>query len=512
MGYKIIATTDVHGNLFSRSFVDGKPVPYGAARLSTYLQSRRAQHEVVYVDNGDTNQGTALLSFANKNLETAVMAQLWNYLQVDAYNLGNHDFNYGPNFLARFVEACKMPGVCCNVRYKSQALGAPIVKNLGGKKIGFIGVVTDYIDHWEQPANLLDLEVMPVLSTVREQVDKLKEQVDHIVVMYHGGLEADPDTGNPTEPLTGENVGYQLCKEFPEIDLLISGHQHRSLVAQVGNTVVTQCADKASQCVEIDFDPTVPSGANPFTAELIELADYGVDDCIEKHFEDLWVQTNQWLDTPIGKANWGDAKIVDIVEAQKQKHPVATFINQVQMAVTGADISACCMFEVMPGWSENLSYRDVILNYPFPNTLVVKEITGKELLAYMNKIATYWVLKDGKITVADKHLYPKREIYNYDLFDGVQYTLVVTEDASYVENVLYQGQSLQLDKKYTLAVNNYRAVGGGGFAEFLEMPTIYEDTRDMAEIIIEYIVEQTKQGKLLSVPEKSNCILRVKQN
>lgn len=505
MVFKIVATTDVHGNLFSRSFLDGSPVPYGAARLSTYLQELRSKFPVVYIDNGDTNQGTALLTYFNKHSDRKIMAELWEYLGVDYANIGNHDFNYGGQFLADFTDALHCPMICTNAFFEGRQLGQSQIFEREGKTFALIGAVTDYIEHWETPQNLVGVEVTGVLETVKAEVERLRPQVDYLIVAYHGGLEADPQTGEPTEKQTGENVGYRLCTEIPGIDLLISGHQHRSLITSVNGVPFTQSPDKAAQCVEITVDV---NGPQVFDCRLVDLSTYPVDTQLEAHFEADWEETGRWLDTAIGTAEWDDLYITDFVQAQKDKHPFTTFVNHLQQEVGNAELSACCMFEQMPGWGKHLTYRDVFLNYPFPNTLVVKEVTGQIVLDYLNQVAQYWCLRDGQIEINQKFLVPKHELYNYDLVDGVSYTICVGPDKSWVEDVLYRGEPIDPQQVFRLAINNYRASGGGGFQMLVDAPTVFEDTRDMSEILIEYITGKVAAGEPLTVSMESNIRLR----
>ena len=73
-----------------------------------------------------------------------------------------------------------------------------------------------------------------------------------------------------------------------------------------------------------------------------------------------------------------------------------------------ADISSCCLFEVMPGFGKNLRYRDIILNYPFPNTLVLKEMSGQNILDYLTQLSTYWIVKDNRIDINPKFFISKK--------------------------------------------------------------------------------------------------------
>lgn len=506
MTFTLVATTDVHGNLFSRSFRDASPVPWGAGRLSTYLQELRSRGEVVVVDNGDTNQGTALLTFYNKTSPRKIMAELWDYLGVDYCNIGNHDFNYGGAYLAAFVAALKCPLICNNVKYNGLPLGSSAVFEREGKTFALIGAVTDYIEHWETPANLAGVEVLPVFDTVASEVARLRPAVDYVIVVYHGGLEADPETGTPTEDPTGENIGYRLATQIPGIDLLITGHQHRSFTTFIQGIPVTQCRDKAAECVEISVDVD-SNPAHPFNARVVDLSAYPVDTALETHFQEAWEATGTWLDTFIGTGAWDDLYITDFIQAQKDKHPFTTFVNQVQRELTGAELASCCMFETMPGWGKHLTYRDVFLNYPFPNTLVVKEITTPALLAYLDQLANYWRLVDGEIAVNPQFLEPKRELYNYDFIDGLEYTICVGTHRSWVEDVRFAGRPLPPEGTYRIAISNYRASGGGNYKMLVAAPTVYEDTRDMTEILIDYIKEHTKAGLPLTVQTQANLHL-----
>src|SRR5699024_7196901 len=120
--------------------------------------------------------------------------------------------------------------------------------------IGLVGVVTDYIENWEKESNLTDIDILSVFETVEKEVKKIREEVDQLIVFYHGGLERDPDTGEKTETLTGENIGYRLLTEIEGIDLLITGHQHRSFVNNVNNTLVVKFKNVLTEFIELTYE------------------------------------------------------------------------------------------------------------------------------------------------------------------------------------------------------------------------------------------------------------------
>lgn len=486
MAFKIIATTDVHGNVLAYNFVNNSIAKKGLSRLSTFLKEQREKYDIIYVDNGDINQGTPLVTYSNYNLDYNIISKALNYLQCDYYSLGNHDFNYGVDFLNNFIKENNAKCITRNILYKKENIGNIEIKTIDNKKIAFIGVVTDYIPHWEKPENLQNIDILDVFSTVQKDVDSVRNDVDYIVVVYHGGFEKNIETGEISELQTGENVGYKMCESINGIDLMISGHQHRNLVGKINNTVIVQTSDTCINCMEILFDN------DTITAKLIPLEDYDVDTEFENEFSDVFNATNIWLDKKIGESDI-DMYISNFKEAQLQKHPISSFINKVQMQTLDADISACCLFEVMPGFGKQIKIRDIILNYPFPNTLVLKEISGIQIIEYLNQLAQYWIIKDDKVEINEKFLIPKRQLFNYDLLDGIEYTInIFNNKKNYVSNVLIDNKPIELEKTYTLAINNYRASGGGEFSLFPQLKTLKEDSRDIADILIDYVQENKK--------------------
>ena len=498
MAFKILSTTDVHGNLLAYNFVNSAIANKGLSRFSTFLEEERKKGKVIYVDNGDINQGTPLVTYANANLKENIVAKALNHLHCDYINIGNHDFNYGSEFLYNYVKETNAKCITSNVKYKNKKLGSTDIICIDNKKVALIGVVTDYIDHWENPKNLENLEILNVFETVKNSVEAVRDKVDYVVVFYHGGFERDLESGEPTENLTGENIGYEICDKISGIDVLVTGHQHRTLTGKIKDTLVIQCADGCATCMEILFDENI-------SVNLKDISEYEIDAEMEEKFKEVLNETEKWLDIEIGSCN-KEMYISDIKTAQLEKHPITSFINKIQKETMGADISSCCLFEVMPGFGKKLRYRDIILNYPFPNTLVLKEMSGQNILDYLTQLSTYWIVRDNKIDINPKFLYPKREMYNYDMLDGIEYTMNISKSGkNYITDVKVDGEELILDKKYKLVLNNYRATGGGNFSFFPELKTLKEDTRDIAEVLIDYV----KENKYVEIEDKNNIKLKI---
>lgn len=150
MSFKIICTTDVHGSLLAHNFVDGSQTNRGLSCFSTYLKEKKDEGEVIFVDNGDINQGTPLVTFANYNCQENIVSLALNLLDCDFINIGNHDFNYGPKFLKKYIDSCEAKCLTVNVSYKDKIIGQPFTFEHENLKFAFLGVVTDYIYNWEK--------------------------------------------------------------------------------------------------------------------------------------------------------------------------------------------------------------------------------------------------------------------------------------------------------------------------------------------------------------------------
>ena len=180
--------------------------------------------------------------------------------------------------------------------------------------------------------------------------------------------------------------------------------------------------------------------------------------------------------------------INDEVDARLHKSQVITFLDQVLFDISGADISANALFLFAKGFEKNITMRDLVSTYPFPNTIVIKRITGKILKEYLEAVARYWDVEDDKIIIEKTHDFPTPQAHNYDMLDGVEYTIKVSNPVGHrIVSLTRNGIPVNDDDEFTLCINNYRAGGSGGFEMLRDAPTIKEIQRSVVEVIAEYI-------------------------
>lgn len=501
MKIRILATSDVHGYITPFKYSDRSMGGIGLSSAAVLINQYRDENTIV-VDNGDSLQGSPLVYHHQLTNPQGInpMALANNLLKLDYVNVGNHDFNYGVKYLKKYMHDLNATCLCGNILEQGKPLfqGYKIHTFPNQVKVALFGVVTQYVPHWERSNNIESITFMDAYEYTKKMVEYLKthESVDYIVCMYHGGIEADLLSGTPTETQTGENQGYRMAHEIEGLDVLITGHQHRSIASTLTNTLITQTSFNGTEVAMIELDTTKKEKR----ASLLKVRDE-----YDQNYLDLIelqeAQTQQWLDQPLGELKKGDLLIHDLLDARIHKHPIVSFLNQVQLSMSGAQCSAVALANDVTGFNQKITMRDLVSTYVYPNTLVVLEVTGKILKEMLERCATYFEVKDNKIIVSESFRLPKPQHYNYDMLDGIHYTIHCSADiGSRITDFTYQGKAIKADDILTLVVNNYRASGGGEFEMLKDCKVIKEIQRDMLDCMAEYITER----KVIEVDHHDN--------
>ena len=198
-----------------------------------------------------------------------------------------------------------------------------------------------------------------------------------------------------------------------------------------------------------------------------------------------------WLDQSLGTTE-GDLTITDPFAVRLKPHPYIQFVQDVQRAATNTKISGTALFNNDgQGFGSTITFRSVLTNYIYPNTLAVVHLSGADLRAALEQSANYFALTaDGKIGVNPKFERPKPQHYNYDMYAGIHYIIDVTQpQGQRITELTYAGQPIQASDQLEVVVNQYRAVGGGNYQMFTADKIVREVTEDMTEIIADYLRE-----------------------
>ncbi|WP_099156491.1 bifunctional metallophosphatase/5'-nucleotidase [Virgibacillus ndiopensis] len=497
----LLYTSDVHGNALPILYGNNMPADIGLAKYATVVKQARSKHDhVIVLDNGDLIQGTPLMTHYVKEHanEENPMVGIMNKIGIEAGVVGNHEFNFGKKILTDAITQSTFPWLSANCLDEKTAepyFGPPykIIQLENDIKIAIVGVTTHYIPNWESPDHIEGIRFTDACITLKKWVEYIHqtEQPDVLIASYHGGLERDIESVEPTEALTGENQGYQMCEQINGIDVLLTGHQHRKLTGSIHDVLVVQPGFNGQSYGEITID--LKNSSDKWSicskhASIQTLDGVESDTAIVNYMNKIESSTQQWLDQPIGYIE-GDMVIRDPFQARLTKHSFIEFIHQVQMDAAGVDISVTSLLNNNSrGFSSVVTMRDIVSNYMYPNTLVVLRLTGNDIIAALEKSAAYFTLDEaGKIGVNPTYIEPKPQHYNYDMWEGINYTINVKQPiGSRIENVTYKGKPIDPNETYHVVLNNYRANGGGNYDMFKNKPIVKEIQKDTVEIISAY--------------------------
>lgn len=263
--FTILHTNDLHSNLiglgpaaeYTPFTLNDDRTRGGFARLATLIATRKDarndQGPVLVLDAGDYSMGTA---FGAAIRETGGELQLLSRMGCDATTFGNHDFDLGPDGLARAIDVAAKAGripavVASNTNVSAKDAGLADLQRLtedgvirrhlvierGGLRFGIFGLMGKESIFYTSGAGAITFP--DAIETAKEMVKQLREseKVDVVICLSHGGLEKGKD-GRFTD---GEDV--RLAKAVPGIDVIIGGHTHTALEEALivnGRTPVVQ--------------------------------------------------------------------------------------------------------------------------------------------------------------------------------------------------------------------------------------------------------------------------------
>ncbi|MFC7440402.1 bifunctional metallophosphatase/5'-nucleotidase [Laceyella putida] len=506
----IMSTSDLHGYITPIQYTNNAPANHGLAKISTLVKQVRSRNpEAILLDSGDTIQGSPM-EYVHARVNNAPidpMMLVMNALRYDAMAIGNHEYNYGRNVMEKAMGEAKFPWLSANTlrKNKEQVYTKPykIIKLKNGLRIGFLGLTTQKVPNWEDPRNIAHLDFVDVVAAAKKWVPimKKREKADVIFVSYHGGLEHKKEADGSIVPLPesdGENQVYQLATQVKGIDVILAGHMHTPLAdVRVNGVLIAEPNKWGSHLSVVDLDLERRKGRwNVISKKgrLLESSTVEPDPAILKLTAQYEKETQAFLDQPVGKID-GNMVVTDHHAFRTHDNALIEFINRLQMEASGAPISSTSLFDnTVTGLPREVTARHILSTYIYPNTLKVIRVKGADIKAALEQSATYFKQNSGTdpVEVNPEFLTPKVLHYNYDMWEGIRYTIDVSkpEGQRIVELSDMNGHPLVMDKEYDVVLNNYRAGGGGNYPMFANKPVVKDINIEVSELLTNYIREK----------------------
>ncbi|MDR5018200.1 bifunctional 2',3'-cyclic-nucleotide 2'-phosphodiesterase/3'-nucleotidase [Yersinia rochesterensis] len=567
---RVLETTDLHSNMMDFDYYKDKPTEkFGLVRTASLIEAARQQAtNSVLVDNGDLIQGSPLGDYmAAKGLKAGEIHPVYkamNTLDYAVGNIGNHEFNYGLDYLKKSLAGAKFPYVNANVI--DVKTGKPLfqpylivdtpVKDRDGKshnlRIGYIGFVPPQVMIWNK-ANLTGkVTVDDITETAKKWVPEMRQQgADLVVAIPHSGLSSDP------YKTMAENSVYYLS-QVPGIDAIMFGHAHAVFPSK--DFAAIKGADIAQGTLNgipavmpgqwgdhlgvVDFVLNNDQGQWQVTqakAEARPIFDKATQKSLAAENTNLvkvlaadHQGTRDFVSQPIGTASDNMYSYLSLI----QDDPTVQIVNNAQRAYTEhfiqgdpdlADLpvlSAAAPFKA--GGRKNdpasfvevekgeLTFRNAADLYLYPNTLVVVKASGADVKQWLECSAAQFNQIDVNSSKPQSLInWDGFRTYNFDVIDGVNYEIDVSQPARYdgecalindkaerIKNLTFNGKPIDPKATFLIATNNYRAYSGK-FAGTGDSHIAFASPDENRAVLSAYISAETKkQGQV--TPQADN--------
>ncbi|WP_051010693.1 bifunctional 2',3'-cyclic-nucleotide 2'-phosphodiesterase/3'-nucleotidase, partial [Paenibacillus riograndensis] len=578
---RLMSTTDVHTNVYGWDyFKNAVSASVGLDRTSTLVkEARTEQPNNLLLDNGDLIQGTPLGTYMAKESgfeESAdqihPLIAAMNVMKYDAATFGNHEFNYGLNYLDRTINGspadksntdADFPYVNANIYNVSDGkntfepyviIPKKVTDSQGNEvtiDVGLLGLVTPQIMDWDK----VNLEGRVITKDIAETAAKFVPEMkakgaDVVIAMAHTGFDAAAVIGD------GSENDINALSKVPGIDAITFSHTHKvfptngddtKLDASFKDPATKKPYDSAVAKIDnvnghINDTPAVQAGYGGGNLGLIDLkivsdgsswkvdkaaskastrsiAGVEVDPAIDAVAGAAHAATIEYVNQPLGTtiapmnsyfALVQDDPTVQIVTYAQQQY-VSNLVNtdaalakykNLPILSVGAPFKAGRngpeeYTEIKAGDLTIASASDL---YLYDNTLKAIVVKGSTVKEWVEMSAGAFNRIKPAISTPQPLLNSAFAVYNFDVIDGIQYTIDVTKNAKYkpdgtvndasssrVTSITYGNEPLNPEQDFIVVTNNYRASGGGNFPDVKGAQMIIDSQMENRQVLMDYI-------------------------
>lgn len=516
----IVETSDLHGSFIPYDFKTDKPKPTSLANVATKVKQLRAEKgkEVLLLDCGDNLQGQPVIYYYNfvDTKSPSPVSQMFNYLKYDAVGVGNHDVETGHEVYDKVAKELKGGFVAANLVRESD--GKPYFKpytivKKGGAKIAILGLTEPAFVKNFPKILYTGIRVEDMVECAKKWVPiiQAKEKPDVLLGLFHAGVDFTQG-GQKIDTPHNENASQLVVQNVPGFDAIFVGHDHAGWdgkgydPATKGRVDVKDPDGKVVPIfgalndarkipvvtMSIRYDRATKKLQKTITGELADMAKVEPDAEFVKAFEAPMQAAKAWVSKPIGKMSgsinsrdsmFGDSAFVDLIhtlQLELTKDPA--------FGLKPAQISFCAPLSanaVLPSSPDGTIYvRDMFSLYVYENWMYTMTLTGRQVKDFLevsyggwfnemkskdDHLIAFVTAPDGSLIPDARTNMPRTKVasYNYDSAAGLVYDVDVSKPFGerVVVKSMADGTPFSLETTYTVAVNSYRAMGGGGMLE-----------------------------------------------
>ncbi|WP_145948219.1 bifunctional UDP-sugar hydrolase/5'-nucleotidase [Paenibacillus sp. Y412MC10] len=501
----LIGINDLHGQLDTTSIVSDKKVGT-APILATYLKEAQAKYEnSLLFHNGDSVGASAPVSSLDRDEPTM---EWMNMMGFDVGSLGNHEFDQGIAALKAQIfggldpkegkvthAGAKFDYVNANVIETST--GKPlikpyVVKEAGGVKIGFIGLVTKATPSKVSPAGTAGVRFLSAdeeVAAVNKYAKELQDQgVETIIVLAH-----DPAT-TKEGVTTGEAA--DLAKALPAdspVDVIVAGDNHALANGEVNGKLIVQAYSygTAFEDIKLMIDPTTGDVAEKSATVTTTFQDGVKEDPESLAIIKKSLDKHPELTKPVGTTDGSITR----TDAYNNEAPLGNLIADAMRQADFGDKASAADFAFMnPGGIRadlpkgDVTFADLAKIQPFGNTLVKLELTGEQIQTLLQQ--QWGTNADGTPNTKTLQISGLKYTADFNKPVAERVTSLTLED----------GTPIDPGKTYTAVVNNFMAAGGDNYKVLVDAKSSLAGPIDL-DVFYQYIVDTFKGGAIQAKTE-----------
>ncbi|TMW72322.1 peptidoglycan-binding protein [Alteribacter natronophilus] len=413
---KILHTNDIHAAI--------DPLGKAAAYIN---EEREAAERSLYLDAGDIFSGNPVV-----DLEYGKpLIEILNSMELDAMVIGNHEFDYGQEHFQARVEESDFPWISANTIVTDDTIAIeqpePYMEfDLDGLSVGILGLTQS--PPATAPSGLVGLEFPDPVETAREYAHKADE-VDVFIGLTHVGYSVD----------------QRLAEEVEFFDLIVGGHSHTVLEepSVVNGTPIVQTGANSNNVgnvtITLDEDSLDVTGVDGFLQNTEELTEvYQPTQDIIDYWND---KLDELLDQEIGYSNTGLSRD----PRYDRDVQLGNFWTDAMRITAGADMAFTnnggIRASIDPG---TVMMRDIYTVEPFANEITVIAMTGEAIYEEI------------------KYSFERRNSLDLQT-SGANYTIYTRGGEFYDVDIRLDGETIDMESTYTVAVADFLATGGSGY-------------------------------------------------
>lgn len=522
---RVLATSDLHAHLRGFDYARNVEVAeWGLTRVASCVSAARAEASAsILLDNGDILQGTPLAELYSdpSRGDAHPVLRAMEVMGYDAIGLGNHEFDYGLERMQQVLGGTRIPVICANLLTQKgpdvqedvpllppsvmirRVLADPQTAEMAEISIGVLSVLPVQVMNWDGATLQGRAETRNMEEAARSHADHLRRAgADIVILLAHSGIDAD------ATDMDAENAAVSLAR-VPGIDAVVAGHTHHvfpggvwtgdgidAARGRLHDVPAVMPGFRGSHLGVMDLYLSRARGrwqVEDSHASAIPVAGAPEDRDVMRVVEPAHQATLDYIHQPIGQTNRPIHSYLSQIRDDRPNRLVAMAQRALVAArlvgtpyeklpilsasapyMTGGRAGPLAYIDIPPG---PLTMGEATSLYPFPNTLCAVRTTGAQVMDWLERaVSSFHQIRPGQ---GDQPLintaFPGHAV---DVLYGVTYRIDLTLPPAYdargnriadlgapprVVDLIYDDAPVKADDQFVVAVNGYRAYGGGPY-------------------------------------------------